>query len=344
MREAMRDVPHPFDRVPKMEGLSRACIGTPMPPKVGIAGQPPADSMQRVTGRARMRLVVIIVTANRKAVLGRALAHLEHQTRQPDLLVVSAPDESHIDRAAHVRYPLVHVFGASGCTAQRNRALATDAIRGTDIVVFFDDDFVPASDYLARVETAFARRSDWAVLTGKVLADGAKGPGLSFQQGRDLLLQATDDDPARHEMVLSTGAYGCNMAFRTADIGGHRFDERLPLYGWQEDTDFSRLVARGRPIVRLHGLRGVHLGVKGGRVSGVRFGYSQIANPVYLVRKGTGTARWAANLIVRNVFANTVLSLRPEPHVDRWGRLKGNLIAFGDAVRGRLDPEFITRL
>ena len=140
------------------------------------------------------------------------------------------------------------------------------------------------------------------------------------------------------------GTYGCNMAFRVVDIAGHRFDERLPLYGWQEDTDFSRRVARGRPILRLHGLRGVHLGVKRGRVSGVRFGYSQIVNPLYLVRKGTGTGRWAANLIGRNVLANAALSLRPEPEVDRFGRLKGNLIAAGHLLRGRCDPEFILRL
>jgi hypothetical protein len=88
----------------------------------------------------------------------------------------------------------------------------------------------------------------------------------------------------------------------------------------------------------------VHLGVKRGRVSGVRFGYSQIANPLYLVRKGTGTGRWAANLIVRNVVANAALSLRPEPHIDRLGRLKGNLIAAGHLMRGRCDPEFIARL
>ena len=96
--------------------------------------------------------------------------------------------------------------------------------------------------------------------------------------------------------------------------------------------------------MRLHGLRGVHLGVKRGRVSGVRFGYSQIVNPLYLVRKGTGTGRWAANLIARNVLANAALSLRPEPHVDRRGRLKGNLIAAGHLIRGRCDPELMLRL
>ena len=202
----------------------------------------------------------------------------------------------------------------------------------------------PPPTTLSERPAAFARHPEWAVMTGHVLADGINGPGLSFQQARDILAGAPDGDPERHERVAPAGAYGCNMVFRAADIAEHRFDERLPLYGWQEDTDFSRLVARGRPIVRLHGLRGVHLGVKRGRVSGVRFGYSQVVNPLYLVRKGTGTGRWAANLIVRNVLANVALSFRPEPHVDRLGRLKGNLIAAGHLMRGRCDPEFIMRL
>ena len=59
-----------------------------------------------------MRLIVIIVTADRRAVLGQALAHLEGQTRRPDLVVVSAPDATHVDEAAVTSYPLRYVFGA----------------------------------------------------------------------------------------------------------------------------------------------------------------------------------------------------------------------------------------
>jgi len=39
-----------------------------------------------------------------------------------------------------------------------------------------------------------------------------------------------------------------------------------------------------------------------------------------------------------NIAANILGSLKPQGLVDRRGRLKGNLIAFGDFVRGRLDP------
>ena len=292
-----------------------------------------------------MQLVVIIPTFARKAVLGRTLAHLAGQTRLPELIVVAAPDESHVDTAVPCAVPCAYVFGARGSSAQRNAALDSEACRSADVAVFFDDDFVPAADYLANVVDALAQHPEWAGLTGTVVADGVKGPGLTFEAARAILDQTDTDAASRtSEQVTRTGAYGCNMAFRLAEIGSHRFDERLPLYGWQEDTDFSCRVARGRPIMRLNSLRGVHLGVKQGRSSGVRFGYSQIVNPLYLVRKGTGTGSWAANLIVRNVLANVALSFRPEPHVDRVGRLKGNLIAAGHLLRGRCDPEFIMRL
>ena len=71
------------------------------------------------------------------------------------------------------------------------------------------------------------------------------------------------------------------------------FDEQLPLYGWLEDVDFSRRVAGYGRVVKVSAARGVHLGVKAARQRGVQLGYSQVANPVYLMRKGTyaGAAR-----------------------------------------------------
>ena len=50
------------------------------------------------------------------------------------------------------------------------------------------------------------------------------------------------------------GTYGCNMAFRTAGIGSVRFDERLPLYGWQEDLDFCGALRGSGRIVKTNRL------------------------------------------------------------------------------------------
>jgi GT2 family glycosyltransferase len=77
------------------------------------------------------------------------------------------------------------------------------------------------------------------------------------------------------------------MAVRVLPVHGNglHFDENLPLYGWLEDVDFCRRLAPYGRIVRNARTAGVHLGSNSGRTSGVCYGYSQIANPLYLWRK-----------------------------------------------------------
>ena len=152
--------------------------------------------------------------------------------------------------------------------------------------------------------------------------------------------------PNNAQLVDFYGAYGCNMSFRLEPVRrqGILFDENLPLYGWQEDIDFSMRVRPYGRIMNAAALRGVHLGIKLGRTSGVRFGYSQIANPIYLIRKGSMSWRHASKLMWRNIAANMGRSLFPEPWVDRKGRLKGNLLALIDMLRGRISPGRILQL
>ncbi len=125
---------------------------------------------------------------------------------------------------------------------------------------------------------------------------------------------------------------------------GARFDEALPLYAWQEDIDFSRQLAPFGEIVQTQALTGVHLGVKRGRTSGVRFGYSQVANPIYLMSKGTMSVAFGARHVARNLLANLAHLPWPEPHVDRYGRCKGNLLAVLDLLRGRLHPQRVLEM
>ncbi|MEI3852990.1 MULTISPECIES: glycosyltransferase family 2 protein [Ensifer] len=292
-----------------------------------------------------MNIVVGIATAGRRAVLSETLLHLTQQARKPDAILICPSTAEDIDEAKAGELPLDIriVEGNKGSSAQRNAIL--DHAATADLIVFFDDDFLPRHDFLAETERLFTRSADIVVATGLVLADGIHGPGISIADAQAILAA---DAGARPDEVAEPAfnAYGCNMVFRVSAIAAEctRFDERLPLYGWQEDVDFCRRLApRGR-IMKSPALRGVHLGNKRGRTSGLRFGYSQIANPLYLRNKGTVGLKWALRLMGGNIAANILGSLKPQGLVDRRGRLKGNLIAFGDFVRGRLDPRRVLDL
>ncbi|WP_179379311.1 glycosyltransferase family 2 protein [Jannaschia marina] len=288
-----------------------------------------------------MKLTVAIATAGRPDIMAQAIGDLGRQSRPPDRIVVSAPASEDVGPVPWTAPPVEILLGTRGLTRQRNAVL--DALEDEDAVLFLDDDFVMAPDYLAELDALLTAAPEIVAVTGTVLADGIKTRGISHDAARTLLTQAAPIGTGLHPV---NNGYGCNMAFRVTPIRDHgpRFDERLPLYGWLEDVDFSRKVARHGRCVRAEALRGVHLGTKGGRTSGLRLGYSQIANPAYLTRQSTMRPGHAIRLAARNVAANLGRALWPEPWVDRRGRLRGNLLALGDLMRGRVDPGRILSL
>jgi len=92
-------------------------------------------------------------------------------------------------------------------------------------------------------------------------------------------------------------------------------------------------------LVECDSLIGVHLGLKHGRVSGTKFGYSQVVNPWYLAQKGTMSVKEAWSNILRAIAMNGIKTLRPEAFIDRRGRLKGNVVAVRHLLSGICQPE-----
>jgi hypothetical protein len=174
-------------------------------------------------------------------------------------------------------------------------------------------------------------------MSGLVLRDGAQAEEVSWDEAKRLI--ETPADVMLPTLSESAGLYGCNMAYRVSAIGHLRFDERLILYGWLEDKDFSRLVGKAGRLVDCSTMLGVHLGLKSGRVSGRKYGYSQVVNAWYLYKKGVLSLREAWSNIGRALLMNGAKSFRPEKHIDRPGRLIGNLIGVGDVALGRGLPE-----
>ena len=289
------------------------------------------------------RIAIGIATRGRAPVLLEVLNDLRRQTRAPDRIVVCHVTPDDVTGIAEAHPDVTLLTAPAGLPRQRNAIL--DAVEDCDLLLFLDDDFLPAPEYLAVTEAVFAARQDMVVATGEVIADGAKGPGIAVEDGRALL---RSDLPAAepHATEPAFNGYGCNMAIRLAPVRANRlrFDEALPLYAWYEDIDFTRRLGEHGTILRLPGARGVHLGTKAGRVSGLRFGYSQVVNPLYLARKGSFPWSHAIPSAARHCLINLLRSAFPEPHVDRLGRFRGNMIALGDLLRGRASPDRILEL
>ncbi|MCS6892523.1 MAG: glycosyltransferase [Rhodovarius sp.] len=290
-----------------------------------------------------MNIAVGIATRGRPAVLAEVLAELRRQRRAPDRVVVCHVDAADVADLPR-RFPEVaFLTAAAGLPIQRNAIM--DALPDADVVVFLDDDFLPAPDWLSVLEAVMTRHPDCVVATGTVIADGAKGPGLSVAEARALL--AADVPPADPLAVAPHfNGYGCNMAIRMAPVRAHalRFDEALPAYAWYEDIDFTRRLLPYGKILRLAGARGVHLGVKAARQPGLRLGYSQVVNSVYLARKGSYPWSHALRSIARHVAINLARSPFPEPWADRWGRFRGNMLGLWEVLTGRAHPGRIREL
>lgn len=291
---------------------------------------------------AQMRIAVVVASLGRPVELGQLLAALGRQTHAPHRVVFSVASAA--DVPAGLPESVEVVIGPKGLTAQRNRGM--DRVIGQcDVIAFFDDDYVPSSRALEGMAALFAGHPDVVGADGHLIADGIGNAGVSHEEALALI--------ARHERRHvpiprikgdSFGLYGCNMAFRASAIRDIRFDENLPLYGWQEDIDFAaQLLPHGR-IVKSAAFAGVHRGVKGARNSGLRFGYSQVINPIYLARKRTMPAAYAAKLIIRNLLVNHLRAIRPEPWIDRRGRVRGNWRGLRHVLTGRIDPRLILEL
>jgi hypothetical protein len=214
-----------------------------------------------------MKKYVIVATKGRASEVGHLLDALLEQTCLADgIYVIGSEPADLADLNAHpihlrTRVRLL-ISATPGTTFQRNRGI--DALlKDQDVesydpsdeawfAVFFDDDFRPARNWLDACAEVFGSERRVVAVTGRLLADGIKGPGLTEEQAHAYLSGALP--PQAHwasgdaQRAVSC-VYGCNMAFTDRVIRTCRFDEALPLYGWQEDQDFTGQAARLGKVV-----------------------------------------------------------------------------------------------
>lgn len=298
---------------------------------------------------------VIIATKGRPKDVGVLLERLAAQSKLPSsvCIVGTQPDDLEgLPEASHAFTLHRLISQRAGLCIQRNlglRQLAnTGGLAGPAFVVFFDDDFRPASDWLARCADTFASDPSIVGVTGHVLADGAHNVRLTEHDAQDFL--SSRRAPLKHwasgSMRRPSVMYGCNMAFRESVARRCTFDENLPLYGWQEDRDFTAQALKLGRAVYEPSCRGVHLGQKSGKTSGLKLGYSQVANIVYLMGKQAIAPRMALKFIAKNILSNAARTAARTQlsTTDYAGRLRGNVTALSDLARGRCHPLRILEL
>ena len=123
---------------------------------------------------AESRIAVVVASRQRAGEVRQLLERLALQTRPPRWVVLSGVDAADVPTDPERVLPGTEcrtVLGDPGLCRQRNAGLET--LGGEpDVVLFYDDDYVPSRFALEDVAATFAGRPDVVGLTGNVLADG----------------------------------------------------------------------------------------------------------------------------------------------------------------------------
>lgn len=305
-----------------------------------------------------MQAFVIIATKGRAKETYILLDYLAKQTLAASFIYVVGSEQKDVEGLA--QHPLFAagqaaiLLSTAGLTIQRNVGLEALAPMVKELpsqdwfVTFFDDDFRPAPNWLENAARALQQDSTVVGITGNVLADGvntefgiAEHDALEYIDGTKPALAHWS---SAEQTKFLDGLYGCNMSYRGTVADRERFDEHLPMYGWQEDWDYSSRARAFGSLILEPSCKGVHLGVSSGRTSGVRFGYSQISNPIFLLKKGSMSWSKASALMSKNIISNVVKTLLMVRIKDFPGRLRGNSLAFLHLFTGKLDPLHVLKI
>ena len=299
-------------------------------------------------------ITIVLATKGRRPEVTQLLRSLESQSRLPDRVLIVGTGSSDFDAEEVLRTRPFEVKAwcveRPGATLQRNAGLAqlrqSDGMHDRSIVIFFDDDFRPAADWIEQCASSFADDPQLRGMTGRVLADGVCKPALSESEAEDYLSGRLT--PRAHWSAgryrETDSVYGCNMGFLGSVFVQCSFDEHLPLYGWQEDRDITGQVRKLGRVLIVPSCRGVHLGAGASRTSDMRFGYSQIANVVYLLGKGTMAAPVTCRFLLRAIVSNVVHSFFSREKAMYSSRLRGNWLALQHMLIGRCRPARILEL
>lgn len=247
------------------------------------------------------RTAVVIVTRNRKQTLLACVASVLRLQGQPAEVVVV--DNGSTDGSAQAlveTFPLVRLVRLEenrGPAGGRNAGWRLIRARaGLEHVLFFDDDSVPAADFLVRLLEAAAANRRAGIVCGKGYTKCpsrtimSAGVAANLWTGRIADIGAGELDKGQYDApreLDACGGFGMLVRCDTLEaLGG--FDERFWPYGW-EDIDFC-LRARRAGCHVLYVPRAVvyHEGGKIGRKPVPAYERSKVKNYLLLLALHAG--------------------------------------------------------
>lgn len=252
-----------------------------------------------------MKISAIICTSNRPAGLAALLKSLLAQQRLPDQIVIvedrqgpqpDKPIKAFRDRGVEVVYLR---RSPPGLTASRNLALKH---ADGDLLSFFDDDTIPATDYLSIAEQVFA--ADTTSQLGGLAAvfdpHGHK-PGLGNRLWQFFMHMAgfwSLPHRPRRRIFSSASAFKFGLTpcaylpgvvtYRRAALTGLSFDRNLSGYALGEDLDLSFSLHPRWQLYRCTSLRIVHNRDPLHRPNHLTWAGMLVRNLLYITTKHSG--------------------------------------------------------
>ena len=128
------------------------------------------------------RVVIGIASAGRAPILAETVRHMATSLQPPaDEILVCTPTAE--DALGLPEFDNLRLFvGPRGSCAQRNALI--DAAGEADVIVFFDDDFVPAFNFLDKTVALFASNAEVAIATGNVGSTASMGRASASRRRR----------------------------------------------------------------------------------------------------------------------------------------------------------------
>ena len=140
-----------------------------------------------------MRIVVIIASRGRPADLKLWLEHVARQSLMPNAMIWAVHSDDDLPSGEWRSRPNSPIVCKSdpGLTKQRNAALRIVPPE-TNIVAFFDDDYIPSSYCIEGIVNVFKLYPLAIGITGVILADGIKTVGIGVGEAMNRRLAETN--------------------------------------------------------------------------------------------------------------------------------------------------------